>query len=269
MKSIIVWINLISVFLMLSIFGTVAKAQNLYDSAPNGGENFTGNRMDPDYVYTPEELARIADKQSMANQHMKERQLAFLRVEDNTFPDIIIQPYAIGGKTLSVGTWKEPNDWDHRNYCGPGATQVALDARLPASSVPNIETLAQEEYLNPNWGVYINNITPVLNNRLSTTWYVTSGSGSATTLYSRIVSDIDNNYAMITGVVTNNMPGWGGYGVNHIVAVYGYNEPTLNNQYVKYTETAGSVAGYSGSYFQQVTRQQMWTYVSPNDAQSW
>ena len=34
-----------------------------------------------------------------------------------------------------LNTIKEPNDWAHRNYCGPGAISVALDAIWSLSSI--------------------------------------------------------------------------------------------------------------------------------------
>ncbi len=215
------------------------------------------NCMDPNYVYTEEELRAIAAKNKLVEQYAKER----------------IGPRYIGRKILPVGIWKEPNDYAHRNYCGPGATQVALDARLPASQVPNIDTLGEELNIDPNAGVWLchnteTDIRDVLNDHLNTNWYWCDGSGSETTLYYRIVRNIDHDYAMVTGCVTNEMPGWQ-RDVNHIVTVYGYYEPSGAAQYVYYTETAGSVAGYDGSYRQTALRQDFWEYVSPNDAQAW
>lgn len=194
----------------------------------------------------------MAAKDALASQYMQQR----------------IGIKYIGGKWLSVGTWKEPNDWEHRNYCGPGATQVALDARLPASEVPDIDTIGKEENIDPNWGVWICDIRPVLNRRLDTDWYWCGSSGSENTLYNRIVWDIDHDYALITGCRTDDMPGWS-VKAPHIVAVYGYWEPTGSTQYVYYTETAGSVAGYTGPYRQGATRQAFWIYVAGNDAQVW
>lgn len=216
------------------------------------------NRADPNYVCSPEELEQLAAKEVLAAENMArhESQKA--------------EPESIGGKSLSVGVWQEPNDYAHRNYCGPGATQVALDARLPASSVPNINTLGTEENIDPNSGVWMSDVCRVLNTRLSTFWYENSGSGSGSQFYSRVVLNIDTNYALVTGVKTGSMPGWGGRNVNHIVAVYGYNEPSLNSQYVKYVETAAAAAGYSGPYWQPaVSRNTFWTYVSGNNTQCW
>lgn len=221
------------------------------------------NRADPNYVYSPEELKWLAAKELLAAETLAQHENAKQ------------EPDSIGGKTLSVGVWLEPNDYAHRNYCGPGETQVALDARLPASSVPNIDTLGREENIDPNWGVWMSDVCRVLNTRLSTNCstgfcYENSGSASGSQFYSRVLLDIDANYALVTGVKTGSMPGWGGRNVNHIVTVYGYNEPTLNNQYVKYVETAAAAAGYSGPYWQPaVNRNTFWTYVSGNNTQCW
>lgn len=216
------------------------------------------NRMDPNYVYTAEELEAIAAKDRLAKQHREQR----------------ISPLSIGKKILAVGVWKEPNDWEHRNYCGAGATQVALDARLPYWEVPDIETVADELDLDPDSGSWVchstdPDIRDVLNDRLDTDWYWCSGSGSGNTLYNRIVWDMDHDYALVTGCETDEMDGWGGHHALHIVAVYGYWEPTGSTQYVYYTETSGSVAGYDGPYRQRATRQEFWTYVDGNDAQAW
>jgi hypothetical protein len=113
------------------------------------------NCMDPNYVYTEKERRAITAKDKLVEQYTKER----------------IGSRYIGPQLLQVGTWKEPNDYAHRNYCGPGAAQVALDARLPASQVPDIDTLGAEMNINPNSGVYMTDLRDVLNNRLNTTWY--------------------------------------------------------------------------------------------------
>lgn len=216
------------------------------------------NGADPNYVPTEEELKAIAAKEAMATQHLQERR------GTNS-----VSPNSLGYHVLSVGTWLEPNDWAHRNYCGPGSTQVALDARLATSDVPSIDTLGTEENIDPNWGVYTTAIRDVLNTRLNTTWYVANGASGEAGLKTRIVTDIDAGYAMVTGVRTGLMPGWGGYDVNHLVAVYGYNEPNASTLYAYYTETAGSVAGYNGTYRNTATGSNFWNYVSGNNSQVW
>jgi len=170
------------------------------------------------------------------------------------------------GKILSVGTWLEPNDWAHRNYCGPAATQVALDARLPAAQVPDIETIATEENIDPNEGVWLVDIRNVLNARLGTPWYEVASVTSQSSLAIRLMSDINNDYAMVTGVSTYEMPGWS-VTAPHIVAVYGYGIYGSGTAY--YVETAGSVAGYFGTYRQSALMPAMYTYVSGNPWHVW
>ena len=211
------------------------------------------NRADPNYVYTAEELKALAVKDRLAEQHMQELEAT----------------KGAGYKFLSVGTWLEPNNWAHRNYCGPAATQVALDARLPASQVPDIDTIGEEESIDPNWGIWISAIKPVLNTRLNTDWYWYGSSGSEQTLFNRIVWNIDHNYALVTGCKTGLMKGWD-RNVGHIVAVPGYYNGTNDDvRGTFYTETSGSVAGYTGSYWQHATKFDMWQYVEDNNAQVW
>ncbi len=92
-------------------------------------------------------------------------------------------------------------------------------------------------------------------------------------------ANIDSGYALVTGCVTNQMPGWG-RDANHIVTVYGYldagmvksaenPEVRLGDDYVFYTETSRPSAGYDGGYRQSAPKQAFWTYVEPNDIQAW
>jgi len=255
-------IKLFSVFALLALLLSAGPGAVMADDPPpgnpavvdqgDGDEGNKRNRMDPNYVYTAEELEAIAAKEALVEQHVQRR--AGTR--------------SIARKILRVGTWKEPNDWEHRNYCGPGATQVALDARLPYWDVPDIDTIGEEENIDPNSGVYLSDIKIVLNDRLNTTWYEVNGSGSGSSLYNRITFDIDHDYALVTGCKTDEMPDWS-VNAGHIVAVYGYWIWAGSNQYVYYTETAGSVAGYNGRYRQRATRQKFWTYIAGNDTQVW
>ncbi|MBX3015326.1 MAG: hypothetical protein KF832_27650 [Caldilineaceae bacterium] len=163
--------------MLLLLFPQVAVAQENDTSAANhiylplisAGNNQTtdentqlGNGADPDYVFTPEQLQRLAEEDAEAQRHFQEN-----------FPvqAEVSAAYLKGSKELSVGTWMEPNDQAHINYCGPGATQVALDAKLAASAVPSVDKLGSEESTNPLSGTYMSKICPVLNTRLNTTWY--------------------------------------------------------------------------------------------------
>lgn len=111
--------------------------------------------LDPNYVFTAKEIQRMKERDELARQHYSRKLL-------EKHLEIAPLPNSLGGKTLAVGYWPEPNDMEHVNYCGPAATQVALDARLPWWQVPDLETLAAEENLDPNWSVYMTNLCPVL-----------------------------------------------------------------------------------------------------------
>lgn len=245
-----IFLTLVASMLLFSNTNLTVRADDNGPGIPHNGS------IDPNYVPTAEELQAVAAKNAAANQHMKDRKNQ-------------ISPLTLGSHILSVGTWKEPNDAAHVNYCGPGATQVALDARLPATSVPNIDTIGAEENIDPSWGVYATSIAPVLNTRLNTTFYVVDGASSKAGLQTRIVTDIDSGYVMVTGVKTGAMPGWSGYDVYHIVAVYGYNEVSGTNTTVYYTETAAAMAGFTGTYRNSKSLDTFWNYVLPNNVQVW
>jgi hypothetical protein len=168
--------------------------------------------------------------------------------------------------------WREPNDTAHINHCGPGATQVALDARLPASQVPDIDTLGREEKLDPNppkSGTYMSDIVPVLNKRLNTTWYKLGYAGNQNELEAGILRNLDNGYALLTGLRTSGMPGWGTHDAYHIVAVIGFYKTDDGTKYVGYIETAAPKAKYTGTRMQIVPLNDFWSYVKRNNVQAW
>lgn len=270
---------LVGLTMLLLLFPQVAVAQESDTSAANhiylpvisADNNQTTvedtqlwNGADPNYVFTPEQLQRITEKDAAAQHNFEEN----FPVQDGVFA-----AYLKGSKELSVGTWKEPNDYAHRNYCGPGATQVALDAKLPATSVPSVDTLGTEEGTDPNSGTYMNKICSVLNTRLNTAWYEYSVASVQSTMTNWFLQDIDNGYGFVTGVKTGVMPGWSGRNINHIVTAYGYANVYVETSGtygdLKYTETSGSVAGYTGTYRQTVSLATFWGYVSGNSAQCW
>ena len=201
------------------------------------------NGSDPNYVPTSAELRFNAEKEARAKQHMQ--QLRGLSPNG---------PIPIGERYLSFEQqWREPDDWAHRNYCGPGATQVALDARLPASQVPNIDTIGRDENIDPNNGVTTQAIRDELNRILNVIAYTVSGAPSQNNLETRIFLNIDSGYSLITALMTGGMPGWGARDVRHILATYGY-KATTTTTYVYYVETAAPTAGYTGSYYNRPYR---------------
>lgn len=232
------------------------KAQSI--EPRNGGLN-------PDYVRTEDELRRIAHKERQALIAWNCRQLSAHAPTTSGSP---ITNYPDYWLWLNVGYYPEPNDWAYRNYCGPASTQVALSARLPASQIPNIDTIGAEEGINPNWGVYMTAVRDVLNRRLGTTFYVANGAGNATNFRNRISADLSSGYALVTGLKTGGMSGWT-RDVDHIVTIYamytGYPNP------IAFTETSSPVAGYSGSYWRSESSAfdfYNW-FVSRNDVQAW
>lgn len=233
------------------------------------GERLVGNTGDPNYVFTPEELQSLAVKEDAAEQHLKEN---FTKPENGE----VNAAYLKGSKELSIGTWREPYGDAYKNYCGPGATQVALDARLPASEVPAISKLAEEEGTVASWGTDIRNICRVLNTRLNTNWYEYGSASSQTQMTTWLLQNVDQGYAFVTGLVTYRsgayLNGWR-HAANHIVAVYGYAnvyvESTSTYGTVKYAETASTSAGYSGPYLQSTSFDNFWSYVKLNSYQCW
>jgi len=193
------------------------------------------------------------------------------KAKDEALQQTVKAAYYKGSNYLSVGTWLEPNDYAHRNYCGPGAGQVALDAQLPNSQVPDIDTLGTEMSIDPNFGVYMHNVCPALNDRLGGSPYVYDVAANQSELTGWILANIDNGYATITGVKTGAMQGWGGENINHIVATYGYSNVYVETSgtygNVNYIETSGSMAGYNGSYHVAAPLSSFWGYVSLNNAQ--
>jgi hypothetical protein len=226
-------------------------------SADNTRQTNQRNKLDPNYQWSPEELARLAEKEKAAEIHAQQ-----------SIPIISLGSLNVGPAEL----YREPNDFAHRNYCGPSSTQVAIRAR--SGIVPNLEDVARGEYLDPNSGVWINNITPYINRYLGTTWYITSSAGNSTILGNWIHTDIDARYATITGLYTSGMPGWV-VSANHIVTVYGYNFTNPNNKLVSYVDTGSEYAGHKygngGAYFNSSIplTTSFWSWVSRDNAQVW
>ncbi|MDY0389023.1 MAG: hypothetical protein RBT65_18270 [Methanolobus sp.] len=172
-------------------------------------------------------------------------------------------------KTLYVGTnnqFKEPENWAYVNYCGPASTQVALRARI--TNIPSLDSIGQCEYIDPNWGVYMSNVTPCLNSYLNTSFYWTDYAPDSATLASRLKSDVDQGYAMLTGVYTSGMGGWS-FGTYHIITLFGYDNTSSTNKKVDYVDTASSIAGYNGLYFNFVSLDNLWWNISQNNVQAW
>ncbi|MGC1377979.1 MAG: hypothetical protein WA821_17230 [Anaerolineales bacterium] len=214
-----------------------------------GGQNGVVN-----YRHTPAELAHLAAKDKLARAHVKN-----LRVG------------AASSQYLNVGPaelYREPNDYDHRNYCGPSATRVAIRART--TNVPGLETVAVAEHLTKTNGVYIWKIADYINKTLNMGWYEYAASNNSGQFSSWAQLDVYYNYALITGVVTNGMPGWITT-ANHIVTVYGYN--TANGTSISYVDTGSEIAGHKyskgGRYFNTKDLATFYQWVFYYNQQIW
>jgi hypothetical protein len=162
--------------------------------------------------------------------------------------------------------WKEPNDEAHVNYCGPGASQVALDVRLPAMFVPSIDTIGDMENIDPNWGVYMNDVMSTLNlilreyddipNSNGFVAYELASPGSPWSLFNYVKWDNERWYATVSGVYTEGMPGWH-KNAYHIVAIFGLYYNSEYENYYEYAETSSPTAGYYGPFSQW---RDIWTF---------
>lgn len=174
--------------------------------------------------------------------------------------------------SVSVGYYKEPDSVAYKNYCGPASYQVAVSARLP-NGVPSLSQAAIDVGFNGTT-TYMTSIGNALNSKLNTSWYEVNGSTNSTVFTNRLMIDLNNRYAMVTGVKTGALSGWGGYNTNHIVTAYAFYAPDIlyvSQGYIYYTDTAGAGAGYSGSYWQSyATIGNFYNYaVSGLDTQAW
>lgn len=187
------------------------------------------------------------------------------------------------GKTVLLKPrkhWQEPNSAEYVNYCGPGATLVALDvAGLELSMIPDIDTIALRQNIDPSRGVFLTNVADSLNFYMeqagqSFRYEYRPGRDRApvtkSELGAMIRQDIDSGHALLTGVKTGAMNGWNGHDVYHIVAVIGYKTGSHGQvSRVAYAETAAPMAGYNGKYIQWVSFNTFWSYVQPYNEQAW
>ncbi len=178
----------------------------------------------------------------------------------------VVEPVQSRSMLLNVNwQWKEPDDPAHVNYCGQGATQVALDAAgLDEWQIPDIETLGREEYVNQGkLGTYVKDIVPIVNSYLERNGraglYKLAYISEEGAFRNMLVHTLESNHALITGVKTGRMPGWT-LEANHIVAVIGY-EQSGGDEYVTYVETAAPSAGYYGEYRNTVSFADFMGYV--------
>ncbi len=175
-----------------------------------------------------------------------------------------------------VEPYQEPNDWVHRNYCGPGSAIALLshwDRSYPARA--DIDGLGQDMGLDPNMGVWVYRMTAPINEQLNQiggrelNWY---RYGEAKTIddlrYMLQVDLVEHGVPLITSLMTGGLPGWGS-DVGHIVAVYGYTRTADGTEYVSYVDTAPPLSGHSGYTLHTWELNAFWQAVSRNGAQVW
>lgn len=175
-----------------------------------------------------------------------------------------------------VQPYQEPNDYAHRNFCGPGAA-VGLLSHWDAEYAKNadIDALGEAMEIDPNMGVWIKDIVGPVNDYLSEkagqeVEYYTYGQAESLEEF-RWMLDVDirqNGVPLITGMYTGGMPGWAS-DVGHIVAVYGYWKDADGTEWVSYMDTAPEQSGYHGDIFVTVELEKFWDAVSGNSAQVW
>lgn len=196
---------------------------------------------------------------------------------------------AIIRKSASVGdinTWKEPNDLAHRNYCGPSAIQVTIDAQLPQSMVPGIEAVKDRINtltpggFNPDWGTYDTAMCKYLWDhyvnviRFGERYLQQPSRGTSQQgLWNQLVRHVDKNYTLPTGAKSGSLKQWV-RNVDHITALMGYDAGLENGIYpvamyqMRYAETSGSVAGYTGTEFKiWYPGTNVWNAISLNNTQ--
>ncbi len=183
-------------------------------------------------------------------------------------------PGNYGGQqgSVVVVAWSEPNDYAHRNYCGPGSSQVTISNWNP-NGVPGIDQLGSEESTDPNGGTLLGNMVGPINNHGNTnSYYNNQVAGSQGTFNDWVGADIGFGHPLITAIQTmGNGYTLNGWGLNtaHIVSIYAYNFVTPGAGTIGYVETSGTVAGTSATGRQNFGTDPFWSLVTLNNGQIW
>lgn len=250
-----VFLNVLMVIVLAFGFVPIVHADS-----PSPTEVPTGphSAIDPNYRPTQEELDRLATKTNAAKEYA------------NGITSSVTPMLMYLSNSVYVGyaeQFRELEDPAYVNYCGPSSTQVTMRART--TSIPSLEEIAVKEKFDN--GVWMVDVTPALNYFLGTTWYVTGYASGPTQLEQWYGLDTDSGYAMMTGVTTGGMPGWGSYNVYHIVTIYGY-DLTVGHE-VRFVDTSSEMAGHhyanGGAYFNLANLSTFWLWVYPDNVQSW
>jgi hypothetical protein len=259
------WLILIITIFLTNTFTNTAFADGSQPPTPDTNPlntNWKTVPTDPNRVLSPAEKNLRAAKYSALQKFMHPTGVSIF----GSIPS---------SSTLVVGTWKEPNDDAHVNYCGPGATEVALDARWPLAKVTAIGinkigvaektnvgkpgTAMQDIYTTINSKAYLGSEFPNPNGMQG---YWLDLALDQMDLFWKASFDITHGYTLITALNTKGMPGWNpNKGVPHIVSVIGYNISQTHVISITYVETSGSAAGFHGSYRNTVSIANFFTYV--------
>ncbi|HEX6492989.1 MAG TPA: hypothetical protein VF112_05725 [Candidatus Dormibacteraeota bacterium] len=174
-----------------------------------------------------------------------------------------------------VRPFHEPTDYQHRNYCGAGATEVLLSAwETPA---PDVETVARTAGLDPRSGETgaqalsaVNALlAPIVRPALGHDRYRGAHATSLDTVLAAIRADLSDPEAIalfghgvpvMLQTMTRTMPGWNGWNATHMITVFaadlGHGDPALDT--VTYMETPSAIAGYTGPDSRTITVAALW-----------
>jgi hypothetical protein len=141
-------------------------------------------------------------------------------------------------------------------WCGPGATRIALSAKMSASNLPSQTQLASYMGTTTNGTDHIGLVRDALNHYLKASWYKTHTitdpptTAQRTQLKKDLLKNIDAGYAMVGNVISGwRPPGYPAGTIYHYIAIVGYDE---NGDKVKIADPAG--AGAAGSKWANVPK---------------
>ncbi len=215
----------------------------------------------------------------------------------NATTSIVRASAAVSGISGS-STHKEAQDFRHRNFCGPAAIRVAIDATVPKSYLPSQDQIAISLETDPRYAFTDSNGTywPGFNEGSGVTGYgmckylhgyyvnvirfperylaAPKYGQTKSGLWSELVRHVERNYTIPTGTNTSYLADWSRPNVPHVNAVMGYDADLQNGIYpvrmytVRYAETAGRYHGYNGDDFRfWYNADRFWGAVSRNNVQ--
>ena len=178
---------------------------------------------------------------------------------------------------LSVGvrTFKEPDDYAHRNYCAAGAAAVLLSAWTEPTV--DVEAIARAIALDPRTGATgaatatgVNTLlAPVVRPVLGRDRYHGDHVASVSVLEqilrtdlgdARAVSAFGHAVPVMVQTMTRTMPGWSGWQATHVITIFAADlrshDPARDT--VTYAETPSPIAGYAGPPRQTTSVAALW-----------